>query len=86
MFSEIIYERELEAQTAQAMNEIDSVLESTMPDMASLMEQHEMSMFDRRLQRRIERMERRQQRRELRQARRAERAYGLDETGTDAAE
>ncbi len=84
MFSEIIYERELEAQTAQAMNEIDSVLESTMPDMASLMEQHEMSMFDRRLQRRIERMERRQQRRELRQERRAERASRL--AGTDVAE
>lgn len=84
MFSEIIYERELEAQTAQAIDEIDSVLESTMPDMASLMEQHEMSMFDRRLQRRIERMERRQQRRELRQERRAERASRL--AGTDMAE
>ena len=84
MFSEIIYERELEAQTSQAMDEIDSVLESTMPDMASLMEQHEMSMFDRRLQRRIDRMERRQQRRELRQERRAERASRL--AGTDVAE
>lgn len=76
MFSNIVYERELEAIARQTMEEADEVLEDSFIDMSDLVRQNEYMMYDARTRRKIERMERREARREAREARRESRRNG----------